>query len=141
MTREDRLAAILANRATVAGGLLPILHEVQHAFGCVDAAAEAAIAKVLNLSRAEVHGVVSFYPDFTATTDRRPCVQLCSAEACQARGGDAVIAAASAAAGDRVEIRTVFCLGLCSQGPAARIGNAVHARQTPETVATLVNAL
>ena len=86
MTREERLQEILAGHAGREGALLPILHEVQAAFGCVDREAEAAIALALNLSRAEVHGVVSFYHDFTATADPRPCIELCRAEACQARG-------------------------------------------------------
>ena len=107
------LSDILARHANREGALLPILHDVQAAFGCVDAAAEAAIAKVLNLSRAEVHGVVSFYHDFTATADPRPCVELCRAEACQARGVESLVAAAEQAAGSRVRLKTVYCLGLC----------------------------
>lgn len=110
------------------GPLLPILHEVQATFGCIDAPAERAIAAALNLSRAEVRGVVSFYHDFTAEADRRPLVQLCRAEACQARGVEALVADATAAAGDRVRLGTVYCLGLCSVGPAARVGDRLHAR-------------
>lgn len=120
------------------GALLPILHAVQAAFGCVSAEAEAAIAQVLNLSRAEVHGVVSFYHDFTAEPDPRPCVELCRAEACQARGVEAIVPAAEAAAGKRVALKTVYCLGLCSVGPAARIGDALHARLDEASLVKLV---
>lgn len=124
-TRIDGIVAAHAHRE---GPLLPILHDVQAAFGCIDAEAEAAIAHALNLSRAEVHGVVSFYHDFSAQSDPRPCVELCRAEACQARGVEALVAAAETAAGERVRLETVYCLGLCSVGPAARVGDSVHAR-------------
>lgn len=109
------------------GALLPILHDVQEALGCVDAASEAEIASALNLSRAEVHGVVSFYHDFRAESDPRPVVQVCRAEACQARGIEALMPAAEAAAGTRVRLAKVYCLGLCSVGPSARIGDRVFA--------------
>ena len=121
---EEFLAARVGQR----GLLLPLLHELQEAFGCVSPEAERAIAHALNLSRAEVHGVVSFYHGFTPEPDPRPCVQLCRAEACQARGVEALMAAAEAAAGGRVRLATVYCLGLCSAGPAARVGDDVHAR-------------
>ena len=114
---------------------------MQAEFGCVDAAAEAAIAHALNLSRAEVHGVVSFYHDFSAEADPRPCIELCRAEACQARGVEALVAAAEAAAGRRVRLKTTYCLGLCSVGPAARVGNDVHARLNEASLIDLVNAL
>ena len=141
MSGAASLDAILADFAPEQASLLPILHEVQAAFGCVDAAAEAAIARHLNLSRAEVHGVVSFYHDFTAAPDPRPCVQLCRAEACQARGVDALVAAAEGAAGSRVRIKTVYCLGLCSAGPAARVGDTLYARLDEVALVDLVNKL
>ena len=125
MSHAERLAEICAAHTAREGPLLPILHEVQAEFGCIDAAAEAQIAHTLNLSRAEVHGVVSFYHDFTAEADLRPCVELCRAEACQARGVEALVSGAAAAAGERVLLKTIYCLGLCSAGPAARIGGAV----------------
>ena len=138
MTRPERLDEICAAHIGREGLLLPILHEVQAAFGCIDAAAEVQIAQALNLSRAEVHGVVSFYHDFTAQADPRPCVELCRAEACQARGVEALVAGAEAAAGDRVRLKTVYCLGLCSAGPAARIGGAVYARLDQAALIKLV---
>ncbi len=134
------LTDILARHAHREGALLPILHDVQAAYGCVDPAAEAAIAKALNLSRAEVHGVVSFYHDFTATADPRPCVELCRAEACQARGVEALVPAAEEAAGNRVRLKTVYCLGLCSAGPSARVGDQVHARLDAAALVALVKS-
>ena len=111
---------------------------VQAAFGCVDPEAERVIAHALNLSRAEVHGVVSFYHDFTAAADPRPVVQLCRAEACQARGVERIVGAAEAAAGSRVQLKTVYCLGLCSAGPAARVGDALYARLDEAALVELV---
>ena len=140
MTGEARLAEIIAEHGAREGPLLPILHDVQAAFGGVDAAAEAQIAKALNLSRAEVHGVVSFYHDFTATADPRPVVQLCRAEACKARGVEALVAAAEAAAGDRVRLSAVYCLGLCSAGPSARVGGKVYARLNETALVNLVQS-
>jgi formate dehydrogenase subunit gamma len=127
-SKEQRIGEILADHAGREGPLLPILHDVQHAFGCVDAEAEAVIAAGLNLSRADVHGVVSFYHDFKPKADPRPEVQICRAEACKARGVEKLMADAQKAAGERVKLSTVYCLGLCSAGPSARVGNRLHAR-------------
>jgi formate dehydrogenase subunit gamma len=126
--KTTRIDEIVAEHSAKEGPLLPILHDVQHEFGCVDAEAEAQLASALNLSRAEVHGVVSFYHDFKAQADPRPVVQVCRAEACKARGVEAIMAAASAAAGERVKIETVYCLGLCATGPNARVGDTLHSR-------------
>lgn len=140
VTQEQRIAEICAAHAAQEGPLLPILHDVQAEFGCVDATAERVIAHELNLSRAEVHGVVSFYHDFTAEPDPRPCIELCRAEACQARGVEALVAAAEAAAGEQVRLKTVYCLGLCSVGPAARLGDTLHARLDQAALIKLVQS-
>jgi formate dehydrogenase subunit gamma len=126
--KEQRIGEIVAEHHGREGPLLPILHDVQHEFGCVDAESEALIAKGLNLSRADIHGVVSFYHDFRPEADPRPEVQICRAEACKARGVDRIIGAAEQAAGSRVRVSTVYCLGLCSAGPAARVGDRLLAR-------------
>lgn len=143
MSDAARIDEIVAAHAHREGPLLPVLHDVQTAFGCIDEGAEAVIAKALNLSRAEVHGVVSFYHDFTAPdssgeADRRPCVELCRAEACQARGVEALVEAAEAAASERVRLKTVYCLGLCSAGPAARVGDRLHARLDEASLIALI---
>ena len=140
MSQAARLDEILAAHTEREGPLLPILHDVQAAFGCIDTEAERRIAHALNLSRAEVHGVVSFYHDFTAEADPRPCVELCRAEACQARGVEGIVGAAEAAAGSRVQLKTVYCLGLCSAGPAARVGDSVHARLDEAALVALIEA-
>jgi formate dehydrogenase subunit gamma len=127
-TKEHKIGEIVAEHHRREGPLLPILHAVQAEFGCVDAESEALIAKGLNLSRADVHGVVSFYHDFHDKPELRPVVQVCRAEACKARGVEQIIEQATAAAGERVKVETVYCLGLCSSGPAARVGDRLHAR-------------
>jgi formate dehydrogenase subunit gamma len=138
--RAERTGEICARFAGAEGPLLPILHEIQAEFGCIDAEAERIIAQALNLSRAEVHGVVSFYHDFTSSPDPRPCVDICRAEACQARGIEAMMPAAEAAAGERVRLGTVYCLGLCSAGPSARVGGTVYARLDEASLVALVLA-
>lgn len=138
--RAERTGEICARFAGVEGPLLPILHEIQAEFGCIDAEAERIVAQALNLSRAEVHGVVSFYHDFTPSPDPRPRVDICRAEACQARGVEAMMPAVTAAAGERVRLGTVYCLGLCSAGPSARVGDAVHARLDEASLVALVRA-
>jgi len=139
-TNEQRVAQIVAEHAGREGPMMPILHDVQHEFGCVDAAAEAVIARELNLSRADVHGVVSFYHDFREQADARPEVQICRAEACKARGVEALIPAAEKAAGDRVRLTTVYCLGLCSAGPSARVGDRLHARLDASGLTEVIEA-
>ena len=137
-TKEQRVAQIVAGHAGREGPLLPILHDIQAELGCVDAESEALLAKALNLSRADVHGVVSFYHDFHDQADPRPEVQLCRAEACQARGVEALVPAAEKAAGERVKLSTVYCLGLCSAGPSARVGDRLHARLDARSLAQVI---
>ncbi|HWK40747.1 MAG TPA: NAD(P)H-dependent oxidoreductase subunit E [Croceibacterium sp.] len=137
-TTEARVAEIVAEHAGQEGPLIPILHDVQHALGCVDAEAEAVIANALNISRADVHGVVSFYHDFKPKADPRPEVQICRAESCKSRGVEDLMSAAKAAAGERVKLTTVYCLGLCSAGPNARVGDRLHARLDSAALTELI---
>jgi formate dehydrogenase subunit gamma len=137
-TKEHKIGEIVAEHHRREGALLPVLHAVQAEFGCVDAESEALVAKGLNLSRADVHGVVSFYHDFHEAPELRPEVQICRAEACKARGVEAMIDAATAAAGDRVKLTTVYCLGLCSSGPSARVGDRLYARLDGPALAEII---
>ena len=137
-TKEQRIDEILAEHEGREGPLLPILHDVQAEFGCVDAESERLIAQGLNLSRADVRGVVSFYHDFRDKADPRPEVQICRAEACKARGVEALIGTAEKAAGERVKLTTVYCLGLCSAGPSARVGDRLHARLDAKGLAQVI---
>jgi formate dehydrogenase subunit gamma len=118
------------------GPLLPILHDVQKALGHVSEEAIREIASSLNLTRAEVYGVVSFYHDFRKEADIRPVIKLCRAEACKARGVEALIPLTEGQS--RVKVEAVYCLGLCSVGPAALIGDRVYARLDTERLAALM---
>ena len=123
---EDVIAEILRRHEGRKGALLPILNDVQAALGHVPVTAVPQIAAALNLSRAEVHGVVTFYHDLRRLPADRPVVKLCRAEACQARGVEAV--APVFESDDRVAVETVYCLGLCASGPSAMVGDRVYAR-------------
>lgn len=141
MSDPDRLDEIVAAHATREGPLLPILHDIQAEYGCIDEAAKRHVALALNLSRAEVHGVVSFYHDFRDGAPGRPVVKLCRAEACQARGSEPLAAWAETVAEHRAEIEPVYCLGLCSVGPSAMIGDQVHGRLDEDKLAALIRGL
>jgi len=130
------VADILAEHEGREGSLLPILHDVQKIFGHVSEDAMREIAHALNLTRAEVYGVVSFYHDFRKESESRPVIKLCRAEACKARGVEALISQADNQT--RVRIEAVYCLGLCSVGPAAMIGNQVYARLNQERLVSLM---
>ncbi len=130
------IADIVAHHEGREGPLLPILHDVQKAFGHVSEDAIREIAKLLNLTRAEVFGVVSFYHDFRKEAETRPIIKLCRAEACKARGVEALMPIADGQ--NRVKVEDIYCLGLCSVGPAAMIGETVHARLDAERFAALV---
>lgn len=126
------------------GATLPILHALQDTFGFIHARAIEMVADALNLSRAEVHGVVSFYHDFRREPPGRHVVKLCRAEACQAVGADALAAQARAALGvawggttadGRVTLEPVFCLGLCACAPAAMIDGKLLGRLDADALA------
>lgn len=119
------------------GPLLPIFHALQEAFGCIPEDALPLIAEALNVSKAEVYGVMSFYHDFRAAPAGRHVVKICRAEACQARGGEAVAEAVLERLGldwhgtttdGAVTVEPVFCLGLCACGPAAMVDGRLHGR-------------
>ena len=137
MDRHDTLAIILDRHRAREGPLLPILHDVQAAFGCIDENAVRAIAVDLNLTRAEVHGVVTFYHDFSAEKRDGPGIKLCEAEACQARGVAELRALAHTQS--RVRVEAIYCLGLCTVGPAALVRGDVHARLDPASFAALID--
>lgn len=135
-----RLSEIIIRHQGTEGALLPLLNDVQGAFGCIDNDAIRAIALALNLSRAEVYGVVSFYHDYRTTPAALPVIKLCRAEACQARGVEALVSEVEARAAGRVQIETAYCLGLCAVGPAAMVGHSVHARLDAATLGALIEA-
>jgi len=134
---SSQIDSILSDHRGLEGPLLPILHAVQALFGHVPQAALPIIAKHLNLSRAEVHGVMSFYHDFRTEPAGRHVVKLCRAEACQAVGADRVADHArdslgidwhATTADGAITLEPVFCLGLCACGPAALVDGQVVGR-------------
>lgn len=133
------IADIVAEHAHREGPLLPILHDVQKAFGHVSEDAMRDIAHALNLTRAEVYGVVSFYHDFRKEAEVRPILKLCRAEACKARGVDALVPIAENQS--RVKVEAVYCLGLCAVGPAALVGDQVIARLDQTRLSSLLEAI
>jgi formate dehydrogenase subunit gamma len=130
------VADILAEHAGREGPLLPILHDVQKTFGYVSEDAMREIASAINLARAEVYGVVSFYHDFRKEAETRPIIKLCRAEACKARGVEDLIPLAEGQS--RIKVEAVYCLGLCSVGPAAMIGNTLFARLDAQRLTKLM---
>jgi len=133
----ERTLAIVSELKGLEGPLLPILHEIQAEFGYVPQESLPVIARELNLSRAEVHGVVTFYHDYRDHPTGRHVLKLCRAEACQSMGGDAVAERVKALLGidfhqttldGAVTLEPVYCLGLCSCAPAAMLDGEVHGR-------------
>jgi formate dehydrogenase subunit gamma len=134
---------IIAAKQTLPGALLPILHDIQEELGYIPPESVSLIAKALNLSRAEVHGVITYYHHFRQTPPGRHVVRVCCAEACQAVGGEALADHARARLeGSDLTLEPVYCLGLCAIGPVLQIDETtLHARVTPEKFDTLMHAL
>lgn len=132
--RAALVRVLCVRHADQRGALLPILHAVVDALGYVADDDIPVIADVLNLSRADVHGVVSFYHDFRRTPPATHRVALCRAEACQAVGAQALFEATRARfdGDDDVEVTEVFCLGNCALGPSGQLDGRLHGRLTPE---------
>jgi formate dehydrogenase subunit gamma len=135
-TTAREIAAKHGNRADA---LIEILHQVQAALGHVPEEAVRALAEALNLSRAEVHGVVTFYHDFRTEPAGRHVLKICRAEACQSMGGEALVARAEdrlgvacggTSADGRVTLEPIYCLGLCATGPSAMMDGEVVGRLT-----------
>jgi formate dehydrogenase subunit gamma len=147
----DRQAVedIIGQRKTLPGAMLPILHEVQEAIGYIPGDAVQLIADGLNVSRAEVHGVITYYHFFRQTPPGRTVVQVCRAEACQAVGCDSLAAHAKnllgcdfheTSADGSFTLEAVYCLGQCATGPAVMIDQDIHARVSPAKLDRLIDA-
>jgi formate dehydrogenase subunit gamma len=142
---EERARSIVAELEHLEGAMLPMLHALQDAFGYVDRQAVPLIAEALNLSRAEVHGTISFYHDFRSAPPPARIVKLCRAEACQALGCESVveelardygIAVDGGLSGDAV-VETVYCLGNCALGPSALVEDELIGRVDAARIAGL----
>jgi len=130
------------------GALLPILHAIQDALGYVPAESVPAIANALHLSRAEVHGVISFYHYFRDTPPGKHTIHLCRAESCQAMGGKDLenhvktrlgIDFHETTADGQFSLEPVYCLGNCACSPAMQIGNEIYGRVTANSFDTTIN--
>jgi len=137
----ETVEAVVQEHTGQVGALMPVLHGVQQRMGYIPSAAIALIAKALNLSRAEVHGVVHFYHDFRSEPAGDHIIQVCRAEACQAMGGRALEAHVKARLGidfgqtsadGRFTLDPVYCLGNCACTPSVCIDETVYARVTPQ---------
>lgn len=118
----DVVRAVVADHRDHRGPLLPILHAIQARLGYVPQEAIAVLAAELNLSRADVHGVVTFYHDFRQEPAPELVVRVCRAEACQALGADRLVSMPDAA------VEQVFCLGNCALGPSVQVNGRLYGR-------------
>ena len=125
---------IAESMKVIDGPLIPILRALNDRFGYVDEMAITVVANVLNLSRAEVHGVVSFYHDFRHEPAKRHVLKICRAEACQSMGAEKLFAEVAAALGDsaQVTLEPVYCLGNCALSPSAMIDGKLYGRVSKE---------
>lgn len=137
MPHEELISVRLQAFRDVAGGLLPLLHAIQEDVGYIPPAAIGDIAHCMNLSRAEVHGVISFYEDFRTAAVGRHVVQICRAEACQSMGARELEAHAKQSLGieygqttadGHITLQAVYCLGNCACSPSVRIDDDIYAR-------------
>ena len=142
-----RILEIVDDCRHMEGLLLPILHKVQAEFGYIPDSAKLVIATALNLSRAEVHGVVSFYHDFRDHPAGRHTLKLCRAEACQSMGCEMLAEGIKKQLGidwhettadGSVTLEPVFCLGLCAQAPAAMLDGEIYARLDEQQLSELI---
>ena len=147
--RLQQVQAIVEALKGEPGALLPVLHAVQDALGCVSSEAVSEIAEGLNLSRAEVHGVVTYYHHFRSQPAGRHVVQICRAEACQSMGAEQLWAHACTHLGlpeggtardGSVTLEPIYCLGLCASSPAMLLDEKLHARLTPARFDALLAA-
>jgi formate dehydrogenase subunit gamma len=150
MPTSTQVDAILAARTAGPDQLLPVLHAIQDALGFVPPETVPQIAQSFNLSRAEVHGVLTFYHHFRSTPPARHVVQVCRAEACQSMGADVLLGHAERALGCSLHghsadgafaLEPVYCLGQCAVSPAMMVDGAVHARVTPARFDRILSAV
>ena len=143
----SRTTAIIEELKGLEGPLLPILHEIQEEFGHVPTESLPVIAEALNISNAEVHGVVTFYHDYRAHPAGRHVLKVCRAEACQSMGGDAIAAQIQQRLGigfhetakdNSVTLEPVYCLGLCACSPAAMLDGEVIGRLNADKIDEIV---
>ena len=150
MNPEQAVTAAIERYREVDGALLPLLHALHDELGYIPQACVAQIASALGLSRAEVHGVISFYHDFRSQPGGRHRLQICRAEACQAVGSRALeqhaqaklgVAFGETTADGMVTLEPVYCLGNCACSPSLRLDDTIHGRVNPERFDELLASL
>ena len=144
---SNKAKSVLASHGTEPDNLLPVLHAIQDAVGFIPPEQVAEIAQAFNLSRAEVHGVISFYHHFRVTPPARHVVQICRAESCQSMGADELLAHAQKTLGcglheidpdGNFSLEPVYCLGQCATSPAIMIDDKLYAKVTPTRFDNLI---
>ena len=147
MDQSNYINDLVEQFKTLPGGMLPLLHAIKHKVGHIPESAIDPIAKGLNLSRAEVHGVISFYHDFNTQPKGRNIVQICRAEACQSMGSRHIETHAKQSLGidygevtndGLLTLEPVYCLGNCACSPSVRINDDIHARVDSERFDQLI---
>jgi formate dehydrogenase subunit gamma len=147
---DDAVESAIKTEGWRPGALLPVLHAVQDRIGYVPPEAVPVIAKALNLSRAEVHGVISFYHHFRTSPAGRHVVRICLAEACQAMGANALrdhvksslgVAFHETTADGAISLEPVYCLGNCACSPSVMVDDDLHGRVSPQRFDAIVCAL
>ncbi|MGW3914149.1 NAD(P)H-dependent oxidoreductase subunit E [Streptomyces sp. NPDC005070] len=147
MTVESVVRRTAAVHRDQRGALLPVLHAVQAELGCVPREAIPVLADEFNLSRADVHGVVTFYHDFRGEPAGRTTVRVCRAEACQALGAgglvtylrEAGLVLGETSADGAVTVEQVFCLGNCALGPSVEVNGRLHGRVGPARLGSILD--
>jgi len=143
-----RVRAIAEARTDEPGPLLEILHDIQHELGYLPPSTVPVVADVLNLSRAEVHGVISFYADFRTRPPAETAIAICRGEACQAVGAERLVDHAKSRLGvdvgaqtadGAVELQQIFCFGNCALGPTASVAGRLHGRLDADRLDALID--
>ena len=138
---NEKITQIISQHQATKGALLPLLHAIQDEIGYIPPDSVGEIAKSINLSRAEVHGVITYYHFFRQEPAGKNIVQVCRAEACQACGAEELMAFAENILGckqhettenGQVTLEPVYCLGMCASSPAVQVGDQIHARMNSD---------
>ena len=150
LPEQALIQQLVQQHADEPGALLPLLHDIQDKLGFIPASSVPSIAQGLNLSRAEVHGVITYYHHFRSTAPGKHVIQVCRAEACQSCGSEELWALAEkllgckgheTSANGMYSLEPVYCLGLCASSPAVQIGDKLHSRVNEAKLTRLVQSL
>lgn len=148
--KSSSVSAAIENNIALKGALLPILHQIQNDLGYIPNEHVIDIARALNLSRAEVHGVISFYHSFTTAPNGKHVIEICRAESCQAMGAEIIEAAIKSKLGidyaqttknGEFTLQAVYCLGNCACSPSMKIDSQMHSRLSSQSALELIEQI